>query len=72
MSCPVPAILNAQPQYGLADPGDVDIYSCNTGYEFFTGETERTMTCQSDGSWIPDDSCWSEQKHSHDAISDRK
>lgn len=57
--CAVPAILNAVPEFGVAEPTEVDIYTCKKGYEFSTGETERTMTCLSDGTWIPDDSCWS-------------
>ncbi|KAF6036111.1 hypothetical protein EB796_005587 [Bugula neritina] len=56
--CPVPAILNAQPLNHTNEVSSTDVYTCYEGYEFQPGETVRTMTCQTDGSWIPSDSCW--------------
>lgn len=57
--CPVPAILNAQPQNWSSSVGEADYYRCDDGHEFETGEVERMMVCQTDGTWIPSDSCWS-------------
>ena len=64
MQCRLPAILNAQYDNGSMEVGQADYYTCNQGYEFSNGEQRRMMVCQLDGSWIPDDSCWSRFKYS--------
>lgn len=59
MQCPQFGTLNAIPKFYRIEMGDAELFRCNEGYEFASGESELVKICQADGQWLPLGDCWS-------------